>query len=290
MNPNDSNEDQNGSKSANVDKGKPPQKQPSVPNDQNPNPTALGKNSDGDIKKDDDGPGMDSIANGQTKESVNSNTEFNLMDILGEEQDDKIKKLLLGVCRALQREYGDIANSAIYQFIAFVREHEYNVDLEILTEELQCTVSESEFIEHFATEFPSVFDTESEKQKLQNLFSSARFEEFVGDSKRNESNVEDEASRDGMWSMSILETIWKILYILTSTSSPWSSSVSSVNFEVFKGAVAHVDSAPWGVPRFRGLQVEMLIVHGAKSSFATAPPTARRVILIELLTIRLRLK
>ena len=207
MNPKDSNEDENGSKSANVDKGKPPKKEPSVPNDQNTNLNALGKNSDGDVKKDGDGSGIDAIANDQTVESVDSNTELNLMDILGEEQDDKIKKLMFGVCRALQREYGDVANSAIYRFITFVREHEYNVDLETLTEELQCTVSESGFIEHFATEFPSVFGTESEKQKLQKLFSSARFEEFVGDSKTNESKVEDKASRDGMWSMSTSLTI-----------------------------------------------------------------------------------
>ena len=158
MNPKDSNEDQTNSNSPNVDEPKSPQKPPDGVNEVDTN--ALKEEFVGDIKREDIGPEM-----------VNNDT-LNLMDILGEEQDDEIRKLLFGVCRTLHREYGDIANSLIPQFIEFVREHEYNVDLELLTGELQCTVSESEFIEHFASRFPSVFGTESEKQKLQNLFSS----------------------------------------------------------------------------------------------------------------------
>ena len=152
MNPKDSNEDQTNSNSPNVDDPKCAQKPPDGVNEVDSKP--LKKEFVGDIKREDIGP------------------EMNLMDILGEEQDDEIRKLLFGVCRTLHREYGDIANSLIPQFIEFVREHEYNVDLETLTEELQCTVSESEFIEHFASRFPSVFGTDSEKQKLQKLLSS----------------------------------------------------------------------------------------------------------------------
>ena len=148
MNPKDSNEDQ-----TNLEK--PPDGVNVI--DSNTEPE-MGSNDTNQI-----------VVDGQP---VDDNDTLNLMDILGEEQDDEIKKLLFGVCRTLHREYGDIANSLIPQFIEFVREHEYNVDLETLTEELQCTVSESEFIEHFASRFPSVFGTDSEKQKLQKLFSS----------------------------------------------------------------------------------------------------------------------
>ena len=127
---------------------------------------------------------------GTDQKYIDNDTKLNLFAILGEEPDDEIRKLMFRVCRALQREYGDIANSVIHRFITFVREHEFNVNLETLTEELQRAVSESHFIEHLASEFPSVFGTVSEKQKLRNLFSSAR---------------------NGMWSMSILVTIQWIL-------------------------------------------------------------------------------
>ena len=164
MNPKDSNEDQIS---------------PNEPNDDEVDSKAVKKQFDGDIKRNDVESEMDindanreSIRNIVGAQPVVNNETLNLMDILGEEQEDEIRALLFGVCRALQREYGDISNSLIPQFIEFVREQEFNVDVETLRDELQCNVSESEFIEHFASRFPSVFGTDSEKQKLQNLLSS----------------------------------------------------------------------------------------------------------------------
>lgn len=102
--------------------------------------------------------------------------ELDLADLLSEEHDDKVRKLLFAVCIALRREYGAMSPALIRHFVDFVRDEEFNVDLQTLTDELQCDVLNSEFIEHFAINFPSVFETESQKDKLQNVLNASSFD------------------------------------------------------------------------------------------------------------------
>ena len=173
MNPKDSNEDQTTSQNPNDDELKCPQIPLGGLNDIDSK--ALKREFVGDMKRDFMEPAIDSNETHRVivdAQAVNNNETLNLIDILVEEQDDKIRRLMFAVCQTLQRGYGDIANSLIPQFIEFVGEHEFNVDHETLADELECTLSDSVFIDHFASEFPSVFGMDSEKQELQNLLSS----------------------------------------------------------------------------------------------------------------------